>query len=74
MKVSGRGVFDGSTIATTIMNLKLAGTIRNWRVVVPVIGTFTFLAQITQIKYAGQHDKEIQYDISLESAGAVALS
>lgn len=74
LKVSGRGVFDGSAVATTVVNYALNNTIRNWRVVVPVLGTFTFLAMVTQVKYVGPHDKEIQYDISLESAGSVALA
>lgn len=74
LKASGRGVFDGSSIATTVINYALNNTIRNWKVVVPVLGTFTFLAMVTQVKYAGPHDKEIQYDISLESAGAVVLA
>jgi len=73
-RVSGRGVFNGASVLATVRNYMLNGTIRNWQVVVPSDGTYTFLAMIIDLKLAGDHKGEVQYDISLDSAGAVAFA
>jgi TP901-1 family phage major tail protein len=73
-RVSGRGVFNGASVLQTVRSYFTNGTVRNWQIVVPADGTYTFLAMITDLKYSGDHKGEVQYDISLDSAGAVSFA
>ncbi len=69
LSISGQGVFDDSAVENTMLTYARDGTIRNWRVTVPTLGTFTANFQVTQIEYAGRHQGEVQWSMSLESAG-----
>lgn len=72
--VSGRGVFTSGTAEDAVRTSLLAGTIKLWQVVVPGDGTFEGLFQITEMEYSGAHDGEVQYDLRLESAGAITFT
>lgn len=72
--LSGRGVFNDGAAENTVLTYCLAGTIRNWQCIVPGLGTFQGLMQVSQCEYSGQHDKEVQYDIRIESAGEITFS
>jgi TP901-1 family phage major tail protein len=72
--VSGRGVFNDSAVENAVLNTLLNGTIKSWQVIVPTLGTFSGLFQVTQVQYAGQHNGEVQYNIRLESAGELTLT
>ena len=72
--ISGRGVFSDSATENAVLTSVTNGTIKQWQVVVPGLGTFQGLFQVTQMSYSGAHDKEVQYDVRLESAGAVSFS
>lgn len=74
LSVSGQGVFDDSSVENTMWTYAQAGTIRNWRVTVPTLGTFTCLMQVTSLEYAGRHQGEVQWSVSLESAGELTYS
>lgn len=74
ISMSGRGVFSDSSAENTVLTLLLANTIKNWQCVVPGLGTFQGLFQITQAQYTGPHDKEVAYDFRLESAGAITFT
>ncbi len=72
--VSGRGVFRDEAADETIRSLFFAATQRNWQIVIPNFGTVTGLFQISALEYAGEHDGEMTYDLSLESAGALSFA
>lgn len=72
--ISGRGVFNDSAAENAVLTAHLAGTIKSWQVVVPGLGSFSGLFQITQCSYSAPHDKEVQYDIRLESAGEITFA
>ena len=55
-------------------SLFFAGTIRDWRVIVPDFGTVEGPFQIAGLSYAGDHDGEVTFELSLESAGALGFS
>lgn len=69
MSVSGDGVVDSAAPTPTLVSVYEAGTIRNWTIVVPGIGTYVGPFLITQLEINGPHDKELTFSISLESAG-----
>jgi TP901-1 family phage major tail protein len=48
--------------------------VRDWRVIVPDLGTVEGPFQIETLEYVGQHDGEVTFDLSLESAGALTFA
>tara|TARA_R110000868_G_scaffold936_2_gene7127 strand:- start:305 stop:724 length:420 start_codon:yes stop_codon:yes gene_type:complete len=68
-RISGSGVFTDATAENTVMTVFMAGTIKQWQIIVPGLGTFQGLMQIANVEWQGPHDKEVSYSISLESAG-----
>lgn len=74
MTISGRGVFLGSAQERAVKQTVLDGTIKNWQVIVPGDGTYQGPFQVTQVQLTGQHNGEVNYDIRLDSAGAIVYS
>lgn len=72
--MSGGGVFKDSVSEASLLAVKLAGTIRNYQVVIPGLGTFEGAFQISQLQYAGEHNAEATYEMSLESAGELEFA
>lgn len=72
--ISGRGVFNDSVTENAVLQSLLDGTIKLWQAIVPGLGTFQGLFQVTQCQYQGPHDKEVQYDFKLDSAGAITFT
>lgn len=68
LSVSGSGVLKDDAVMTTIITSVLADTYKNWQVVIPGAGTFQGPCQVN-ISYAGDHNGEATYDITLQSAG-----
>lgn len=71
---SGSGVFLDSVSEEAVRAAYFAGSIRDWQIVVPGLGTFEGRFQITELQYAGDHKGETTYDISLESAGPISFA
>jgi len=74
MSISGSGVMDSASPNSLLRQLVMAGTIRNWQVIVPGEGTYTGPFQITQYERNGPHDRHIDFSISLESAGEISFA
>lgn len=74
MSVSASGTHDSAAPTSTLHALMMAGTIRNWQLIVPGLGTYTGQFQVTQYEFQGQHDKEVTFSIALESAGLIAFA
>ena len=70
MTVTGNGVLDTAAPTSTLMSLWEAGSFRNWKIVIPGIGTYTGSFQISQLEINGPHDKEVTFSITLESVGS----
>lgn len=71
---SGSGVFvsDGAfdTAHTAVQNR----TSDTWQVAVPGLGTYEGPFQITSIEFGGEHNGEVTYTLSLESAGSLTFT
>jgi len=72
--VAGAGVFKDAASDAAVRDLFFAGTIRDWQVIVPAFGTVAGAFQITSLDYAGEHDGEVTFELSLASAGALTFS
>jgi TP901-1 family phage major tail protein len=48
--------------------------IRNWQVVVPEFGTIAGPFQLSSLEYRGDHDGEVTFDLSLDSAGPLTFT
>lgn len=72
--LSGAGVFRDAQSDATIRTLFFDSTIRDWQVIVPGFGTIEGPFQITGLDYAGQHDGEMTFELTLASAGALSFT
>ncbi|SCW79716.1 phage major tail protein, TP901-1 family [Ancylobacter rudongensis] len=72
--VAGSGVFKDGASDALIRQSFFDGTIRNAQIVVPDFGTIAGPFQITALEFAGEHDREVTFDIALESAGEITFA
>jgi TP901-1 family phage major tail protein len=73
-RITGSGIFKDASTDETVRQYFFNGTVRDWRVIVPELGTVEGPFQITSLEYSGQHDGEISFDMGLESAGALEFT
>lgn len=71
VSVSGAGVFTGSAAETRLRGNALSGTIDDYRLSFEGGETMTGRFLVTRLDYAGDHNGERTYTLSLESSGAV---
>jgi TP901-1 family phage major tail protein len=67
--VSGRGLFKDASSDALMRQAFFNGTIVGYQIVIPAFGTVQGPFQITSLEFAGEHNGELTYDMSLESAG-----
>jgi TP901-1 family phage major tail protein len=72
--ISGSGVFKDAASDASVRELFFDGAIRTWQVIVPDFGTIAGPFQVTGLEYAGEHDGEVSYEMSLESAGLISFA
>lgn len=72
--VAGSGVFKDGASDALIRQSFFDGTLRNAQIVVPDFGTLAGPFQITSLEFAGEHDREVTFDIALESAGELTFA
>lgn len=75
MSLSGAGVFlDDAAVNKIVTNMLTTTAVYNFRVVVTGLGTFDGQFVYTQLDFAGNHNGEVTYNVSLESAGAITFT
>jgi TP901-1 family phage major tail protein len=72
--ISGRGLFKDAASDALMRETFFDGNIVSFQVVVPDFGTVAGPFQITGLEIAGEHNGEVTYDMSLESAGELTFS
>lgn len=72
--LSGAGLFKDQASDALVRSAFFAGEILAWQVVIPDFGTVSGPFQVTALEYAGSHDGELTFEITLESAGALAFA
>ncbi len=72
--VSGSGVFKDAATDERARQIFFDGETPDFRVIIPDFGVVEGPFQITAIEYAGAHDGEATYELSLASAGALTFA
>ncbi len=72
--LAGSGIFKDGASDETVRQVFFDGLIRNWQVVIPDFGTITAPFQIVRLEYGGDHNREVTFDLAMESAGAVTFA
>lgn len=72
--VSGRGLFKDGASDALVRQAFFDGAVKTYQVVIPDFGTVQGPFQIVAFEYAGEHNGEVTYDLSLESAGALTFT
>lgn len=69
--VTGQGVFKDAASDAMLRRVFFSGALPDFEIVIPDFGTVTGPFQVSGLDYAGTHDGEATYEISLVSAGAL---
>ncbi|MEJ6391823.1 phage major tail protein, TP901-1 family [Gymnodinialimonas sp. 2305UL16-5] len=69
--ITGSGIFRDATTDERARSIFFQGDMPAFQVVIPDFGVVEGAFQITSIEYAGTHDGEATYEISMASAGAL---
>ena len=72
--ISGRGLFKDSATDALMRQTFFDGAVKNYQIVIPDFGTVAGAFQIVSLEFAGEHNGEVTYDMSLESAGALTFA
>ncbi len=72
--VSGRGLFKDAATDALMRQTFFDGAVKSYQIVIPDFGTVEGPFQITSLEFAGEHNGEVTYELSLESAGALSFA
>jgi TP901-1 family phage major tail protein len=72
--VSGRGLFKDESSDALMRQTFFDGAVKNFQIVIPDFAVIEGAFQISSLEFAGEHNGEVTYDMSLESAGALAFT
>ena len=71
--IAGRGLFKDAATDALMRQAFFDGTVTAYQIVIPDFGTIEGPFQISSLEFAGEHNGEVTYELSLESAGALDL-
>ena len=74
LSVSGSGVFTDASSENTMREAMNATTFKNFQVLIPDFGTYTGAFMVASLEYAGEHNGEVTYSVTLESSGAITYA
>jgi TP901-1 family phage major tail protein len=72
--IAGRGLFKDAATDALMRQAFFDGAIKNCQIVIPDFGTIEGAVQITSLEFAGEHNGEVTFDLTLESAGALTFT
>jgi TP901-1 family phage major tail protein len=72
--ISGSGVFKDAATDERARQIFFDGETPDFQVIIPSFGIVEGAFQITSIDYAGSHDGEASYELSMASAGALSFT
>lgn len=72
--ISGRGLFKDAASDALVRQAFFDGAIRPCQVAVPDFGVIEGPFQIASLEFAGEHNGEVTFDVTLESAGALSFA
>ena len=74
VSISGAGVFTNSQAEVDLQAKTLAGAVANYRIVFESGDMFSGAFLVSALDYAGEHNGERSYTLSLESSGPVTFT
>jgi TP901-1 family phage major tail protein len=72
--ISGRGLFKDAASDALVRQALFDGAIKPCQLVVPDFGIIEGPFQIASLEFAGEHNGEVTFDLTLESAGALGFT
>jgi len=72
--ISGSGVFKDAGTDERARQLFFDGEVPDFQVIIPDFGIVEGPFQVTALEYAGSHDGEATYEMSMESAGVLVFT
>lgn len=72
--VTGAGVFKDAATDALARQTFFDGAIRDWQAIIPDFGTVQGPFQIARLDYRGEHQGEVVFEMTLESAGQLAFT
>ena len=72
--ISGSGVFKDADTDARMREIFFDGENPDCQIVVPDFGTIEGAFQVTALEYAGNHDGEATYELTLASAGVITFT
>ena len=74
VRVTGAGIFKDAASDETVRSVFFASLARNYQIIVPEFGTIVGPFIVHTLTYGGQHDSEVTFEITLESAGEIIFT
>jgi TP901-1 family phage major tail protein len=72
--ISGSGVFKDENTDERARQIFFDGEVPNFQVIIPDFGTVEGPFQLASIEYAGSHNGEATYELSMSSAGELTFT
>lgn len=72
--LAGSGIFKDQASDEKMRELFFDGLIRDWQIIIPDFGTVEGPFQIVGLEFSGNHNDEIRFEVSMESAGALSFA
>jgi TP901-1 family phage major tail protein len=73
-QIAGAGVFKDGASDLLIRRTFFEGEIRSWQVIIPDFGTIEGPFQVSALDYRGEHQGEVTFDLTLDSAGLLTFT
>ncbi|CUH62994.1 phage major tail protein, TP901-1 family [Thalassovita gelatinovora] len=72
--ISGSGVFKDASTDERARQIFFDGEVPDFQIIIPDFGTIEGPFQMSAIEYAGSHNGEASYEVSMASAGALSFT
>lgn len=72
--IAGRGLFKDAASDALMRQTFFDGAVKNFQIVIPDFGNVEGPFHISSLEFAGEHNGEVTYELSLESAGALGFA
>jgi TP901-1 family phage major tail protein len=73
-RIHGAGIFKDAASDALLRQAFFDGSVLRWQVVIPDFGVVAGPFQVTSLAFAGRHDAEVTFDLTLESAGELQFT
>ena len=71
--LSGAGIFKDAASDMAVRKLFFEGRIGAFQAIIPDFGRVSGPFQVTALEYSGEHNGEVAFELTLESAGALSF-